>query len=239
MQTYRSKRGVKDHSILEEHAQMRTQWNMDMAERVLDCLFPEISLDDGNSVVDYTKCGKQPSYTYDTLAAKAVEYFKDIYDKNSHGIPIIPDIEDFCMFCGMSRRYYYDLINGSEIRLANLCQEINTALATCKKQLAFDGHINPTIFAIDMNNNHDYVQAKQQIEMRTSNLNIEAKESIDDISLRIPMSEQEISESTNIYSSYNYYYTNKLGKAHQFQGIFSGNNPYEKLIRIGRERSLA
>ena len=190
MQTYRSKRGVKDHQFIEEHSQMRTQWNMDMAERVLDCLFPEISLDDGSSVLDYDKCGKYPNYTYESLAEKAAEYFRDIYQKNSNNIPIIPDIEDFCLYCGMSRRYYLDLLHGSEIKIAQLCERINTALATCKKQLAFDGHINPTVFAIDMNNNHDYVQARQQIEMKSTNLNIEARDSIDDISLRIPMSDE-------------------------------------------------
>lgn len=184
--SYRTRRGVKNREPQIEHGQSREQWNMDMAQRALENLFPEISSDDGNTVVDYTHAYKYPKYNADTLARRAEEYFRDIYEKNAAGIPIIPDIEDFCNYCNMSRIYYVSLKQSSDIKLAFLCERINTTIASIKKQLAFDGHINPTVFAIDFNNNHDYVQARQQIEMKTTNLNIEAKDSIDDIALRIP-----------------------------------------------------
>lgn len=188
MSSLRKQRGVKNYEMI-EHAQQRTQWNMDMAQRALENLFPEITTPDGTTVRDYNSICKKPNYNAESLARRAEEYFQDIYHKNVDGCPIIPDIEDFCIFANMSRQTYFEYLHGTDLKMSEICSRINSCLALCKKQLAFDGHINPTVFAIDFNNNHGYIQQKSQIEIRSQNMNIEARDSIDDIASRIPMSE--------------------------------------------------
>lgn len=188
MASLRKKRGIKDYSIPTQ-AQQRTQWNCDLSERAINCLFPEITTATGEIVKDYTSCTKRPNYTPESLARRAEDYFRDIYEKNSNGIPIIPDIEDFCIYANMSRQYFCELSNSTELKMNELCARINSAIALCKKQLAFDGHIHPTVFAIDFNNNHGYIQQKQQIDIRSTNMNIECRDSINDIMDRLPYDE--------------------------------------------------
>jgi hypothetical protein len=44
------------------------------------------------------------------------------------------------------------------------------------------------VFAIDFNNNHDYVQARNQLQITTS-FDADAQESIDEIASRLPQLE--------------------------------------------------
>lgn len=188
MASLRKTRGV-DTSMGEitDSERQRAQWGAQQALRVLDCFFPEVSLDDGNSVEEF-KCNKKQEYNSDTLARRAKDYFQDIYDKNLNGISIIPDIEDFCMFCGITRGKFQQICSSHDIQLQICGNNIRNAIAACKKQMAFNGSIPPVVFAIDFNNNHDYIQAKNQVEIRTS-YDAEIEDSINDIASRLPVEE--------------------------------------------------
>lgn len=188
MSSLRTTRGV-DTSLgnVDNRLDRKAQWGMMNAQRVLDSLFPEISLSDGNTVRDW-KINKKVQYTPDTLAEKAREYFLDIYDRNQQGLTIIPDIEDFCLFSGLSRPGFFSLCSGHDQEMAICANNIRNAIATCKKQMAFDGQIPPVVFAIDFNNNHDYVQAKNQVQVQTIG-EIEATDSINEIASRLPQIE--------------------------------------------------
>jgi hypothetical protein len=106
----------------------------------------------------------------------------------AQGTPIAPDIEDFCLFCKISRETFYKYRTGHQLDLNFCANQISNAIAMCKKQMAFDGQIPPVVFAIDFNNNHDYVQQKYQVDMHTS-IEVEAQDSINDIASRLPMQE--------------------------------------------------
>lgn len=190
MTSYRKTRGV-DTSGGEptDHERQRAQWGMATASRVLECMFPETSLDDGNSVctnslLSYTK------YNAESLARRAREYFINIYDTNLSGVSIIPDIEDFCLFAHISRVTFIQYCSGHDLDLANVANNVKTAIAACKKQMAMDGQIPPVVFAIDFNNNHDYIQQKYQVEMHTT-AEIDIQDNIDDIASRLPVSSSE------------------------------------------------
>ena len=186
MTSYRKTRGVDiSGGQPTDHERQRAQWGMATAGRVLECMFPETSLDDGNSVMS-SKFFTYIDYNADTLARRAREYFQNIYDTNMAGISIIPDIEDFCLFCHINRLTFIKLCQSHDIKLANVANNVKTAIAACKKQMAMDGHIPPVVFAIDFNNNHDYVQQKYQVDMHTTT-DIEAQDSINDIASRLPV----------------------------------------------------
>jgi hypothetical protein len=72
--------------------------------------------------------------------------------------------------------------------MARIGNNVRTAISMCKKQLAFDGQIPPVVFAIDFNNNHDYIQAKNTLEIKAEYA-VDAQEQINDIASRLPQHE--------------------------------------------------
>lgn len=189
MSVRRKKRGYdydngKGKMSLEER---RKQWNINLANRALETAFGETDLGD---VVVQTK-RKRVTYTADTLFEKAREYFTNIVEANENDVTIIPDIEDFCMFANISRGMFMQYRRSEDMDMQSVANNIATAIANCKKQSALQGTLNPTIFAIDFNNNHDYVQAKTEL---TFNQNISLQQletNIADIANRLPMLEDE------------------------------------------------
>ena len=190
MASLRKTRGVDNFNPeLKSLDEKRSAWGSIYAKRVLDCLFPEDPLDDGNSVV----CNKMiytNDYSPQDLAEVARNYFLDIYEKNSAGVPITPDVEDFCVFAHMNRLTFMKFCSSHSIEMAITANNIRNSIAMCKKQMAFNGQIPPVVFAIDFNNNHDYIQSRQQVEVNTT-YEIEAQDSIDDIASRLPKSIEE------------------------------------------------
>lgn len=186
MSSYRKNRGIdtsfgNDDNIDEK----KSQWAIVTAERVLTCLFPEDSSADGKSVIT-NYLTKNVDYTPDTLARRAREYFESIYNLAHQGTPVIPDIEDFCLFSHITRIRFAQYRESHELQMANCANGIANAIAMCKKQMAMNGEIPPVVFAIDFNNNHDYINQKFQVDMKTK-YEIEAQDSIDDIASRLPM----------------------------------------------------
>lgn len=186
MTTYRKKRGDDftkggDNISLDER---RRQWNSELASRTLASMYGNTDVDENTTVVSRFRSVR---YTARELYEKGRQYFEDIVEKNEEGTTIIPDIEDFCMFANISRQRFMEYRRSEDVEMSEVACNIANAIASCKKQNAMNGMINPTIFAIDFNNNHDYVQAKTEITMN-SNVSLQQLETnIADIESRIPM----------------------------------------------------
>lgn len=184
---YSKKRGV-DYSNGYEKLSMdekRRQWNVNLANRTLENMFGRTEID--NDVVVSNRKSRRVTYNPQTLFEKAEEYFENIVEANENGITIIPDLEDFCTFCHICRATFLKYRRSEDPDMAEVANNIATAIASCKKQNAYAGLINPMAFMADMNNNHDYVQAKTEttINSRISLQQIESN--IADIADRLPI----------------------------------------------------
>jgi len=100
--------------------------------------------------------------------AVIVEYFNYIADSNDAGSNLIPDVEGFCTFAGISRETLNDWQRTRPGEFAETIGDLKNAIAACKKQLALRGKIPPIVFATDFNNNHGYTQ-KQTVELQPVN----------------------------------------------------------------------
>lgn len=89
-----------------------------------------------------------------TLSDCFIDYIDYIKEAAGRGVDLIPDVEGFCTFAGISRKRFLEL--GKKTELYELTQQILTAIAAAKKQRALSGGINPVILAMDLNNNHGY-----------------------------------------------------------------------------------
>ena len=92
------------------------------------------------------------------------------------------------MFAKLTRLEFQNICNGNSVEMARVGHNVRNAIALCKKQLAFTGQIPPVVFAIDFNNNHDYIQSKNQLEVKAEYA-IDAQESINEIASRLPQLE--------------------------------------------------
>ena len=163
----------------------RRQWNIDLAQRTLENMFGQMDL--GDDVIIHNRKKKRVTYTPEQLVEQARLYFENIMEANQKGVTIIPDIEDFCIFAQISRPTFLSYRRSDDPDMAEVANNIATAIASCKKQNAYAGLVNPIAFAMDMNNNHDYVQSKTETTIN-SNISLQQVESnIADIASRIPM----------------------------------------------------
>lgn len=186
MGAYSKKRGVNDTGedklTMEEK---RRQWNVNLANRALETLFGQTEIDE-DTVVN-NRYRKKVDYTAEELYEKAREYFENIVEANSNNVGIVPDIEDFCMFAHISRAKFLHYRRSDDADIAEVANNISNAIASCKKQNAYQGLINPMAFMADMNNNHDYVQARTETTINSNISLTQVETSIADISSRIPV----------------------------------------------------
>lgn len=185
------KRGV-DNSFGQEELSLdekRRQWNINLANRTLETMFGNVIVDE-NVTVHNTAHVKRVTYTAESLLEKAREYFENIVEANENNISIIPDIEDFCMFANISRDIFLRMRKSEDSDLQYVASNIANAIANCKKQSALQGTLNPTIFAIDMNNNHGYVQAKTELTVNQNVSMQQIEANIADIANRLPLDDE-------------------------------------------------
>lgn len=103
--------------------------------------------------------------TVEEFREVAERYINYIKERALDGVRLVPDIEGFCAFAGISRE---TLNNWETARLGAYSDTIKifkNTIAAYKKQLAFSGEIPPIVFATDFNNNHGYTQAAQKIDL--------------------------------------------------------------------------
>jgi hypothetical protein len=105
------------------------------------------------------KPGRPPKYeTVEAFVDVVTRYIDYIEDKAKEGARLIPDIEGFCCFAGISRDTLNDWERTRPGEYSDTIKRFKTGIAAYKKQLALDGKIPPIVFATDFNNNHGYVQ---------------------------------------------------------------------------------
>lgn len=186
MAQYSKKRGVdytngKRMSMDEK----RRQWNVDLASRIMENMFGQIQV--GDDFLINNRLKRRVTYTPQSLYEIAQEYFENIIEANSNEVTIIPDIEDFCTFAHISRGVFIKYRKSDDPEMAEVANNIATAIAACKKQNAYAGLINSLAFMQDMNNNHDYVQSRTETTIN-SNISLQQVETnIADIASRIPI----------------------------------------------------
>ena len=194
MGQYSKKRGVIDAHEKLTSEEKRQQWNVNMAKRTLENMFQHTEIDE-NTYVSNRKI-KRVTYNPQTLYEKAQEYFENILEANENGVTIIPDIEDFCLFAHISRAVFLSYRKSDNVEMADVANYIATAIAGCKKQNAYAGLINPIAFAMDMNNNHDYVQSKTETTINSNISLSQIEANVADIASRIPVEDIPLIESS-------------------------------------------
>ena len=99
--------------------------------------------------------GPKEYSTPEQLTDCFISYIDYIKESAERGAALIPDVEGFCSFAGVSRKRFLKMSDRADFY--EVVQQILTALAASKKQIAFAGGINPVILAMDLNNNHGYL----------------------------------------------------------------------------------
>ena len=114
------------------------------------------------NVEDFTRKGHGAKYeSILDFQNAAQDYFDYLADCVEDQIFLIPDIEGFCVFIGISRYTLFHWRQNRGETWADAIQTICNQIAAVKKQLALTGKIPPMVFAIDFNNNHGYIQQQK------------------------------------------------------------------------------
>ena len=103
--------------------------------------------------------------TVEEFTEVAEKYILYIKDRAAEGVRLVPDVEGFCSFAGISRETLNNWETARPGAYSDTIKRLKTSIAAFKKQLAFAGKIPPIVFATDMNNNHGYTQAAQKIDL--------------------------------------------------------------------------
>lgn len=98
-----------------------------------------------------------------TFRDKTIEYLQYVNEVNSQNDfekGIIPDIESWATFLGITRQtiFNYEQRGGEWLQTI---QQFKNAIATIKKQLAMTYKIPPMVFVFDATNNHGYVNSNE------------------------------------------------------------------------------
>ena len=109
-----------------------------------------------------------------------------IFQAETAGIQIVPDVELLASFLGVTRRVLMTWIRGD----ANpeFVQVLDLALndiATGKKQYALQNKVAPLIYLSDMQNNHGYLaqQTKQDVQISVRAETLSEKQLIENANL--------------------------------------------------------
>lgn len=131
------------------------------------------------------KPGRPRKYeTIEEFTEIAQKYILYIRDRAAEGVRLIPDIEGFCSFAGISRDSLNDWERTRPGEYSDTIKRFKTGIAAYKKQLALNGKIPALVFATDFNNNHGYTQ-QQNIEI-TAARKLEQLPTKEEIIKRLP-----------------------------------------------------
>ena len=101
----------------------------------------------------------------DLFNNKTIEYFEYINNINKGAElerQLIPDIENWAMFLGITRTTIFNYERRG-IEWQNCIQYYKNAIASIKKQLALNYKIPPMVYVFDATNNHGYVNSNEQV----------------------------------------------------------------------------
>lgn len=119
------------------------------------------------NIEDFSRKGHGAKYeSIQDFIKMSEDYFNYLADCVEDKVFLIPDIEGFCVFLGIDRQTLLLWERTRGATWLGAIQMIKNQIAAVKKQLALTGKIPPMVFAIDFNNNHDYVQ-QQKVTVET------------------------------------------------------------------------
>ena len=101
--------------------------------------------------------------TVEEFTEVAEKYILYIKDRAAEGVRLVPDVEGFCSFAGISRETLNNWETARPGAYSDTIKRLKTSIAAFKKHLAFAGKIPPIVFATDMNN-----VGKQAAELPTA-----------------------------------------------------------------------
>ena len=116
--------------------------------------------DDGQTVISKPRTIE----TKEDIQLLYIDYLEHLREAAERGVEIIPDIEGFCAFAGISRRKWRSLMGQSDF--SSLTDVVNTSIASAQKQIGMKGGIPPLVLAMNFNNNFDYLSSVNSLEIR-------------------------------------------------------------------------
>ena len=122
-----------------------------------------------NTTIESLKQGRPPAYPeteqgLEDFRQTTIDYFQYIKDTNANpdiDKKLVPDIEGWAVFTGLTRRSIltYEKQRGENWR--NFIEQVKNAIAACKKELAFHQQIPQVVFMFDACNNHGYTNTSE------------------------------------------------------------------------------
>lgn len=93
-----------------------------------------------------------------------IDYLDHLRENAERGIDIIPDVEGFCSYIGISRRKLRELEGKTDFSYQ--ISRIKTSIASAQKLIGMKGGIPPLVLAMNFNNNFDYLSSVNSLEIR-------------------------------------------------------------------------
>jgi len=116
--------------------------------------------EDGERVISRNREIESP----EDLKLLFIDYIDHLREQAEREIDIIPDIEGFCTYIGISRAKWKDL-QGKK-NFSALTEVVNTSIAGIQKQYGLKGIIPPLVLAMNFNNNFGYLSNVSALEIR-------------------------------------------------------------------------
>lgn len=101
---------------------------------------------------------------YEAFRLNSISYLEYVQQVNASGNlkkQIIPDIEGWTNYIGITRDKLRYMRKSRSEKWVNLIDQMKNGISACKKQLALTGQISPVMAIFDLSNNHDYVNASE------------------------------------------------------------------------------
>lgn len=122
-----------------------------------------------NTTIESLKQGRPPAYPeteqgLEDFKRTTIDYFQYVKDTNANpdiDKKLVPDIEGWAVFTGLTRRTIltYEKQRGESWR--NFIEQVKNAICAAKKELSFHQQIPPVVFMFDACNNHGYTNTSE------------------------------------------------------------------------------
>lgn len=151
-----------------------------------------LETDDMTAILDMaieasnSRMGRPAEYPYttaglDAFIQKTIDYFEYVNSINANPDlerKLIPDIENWAMYLGVTRQTIWAYQNrGKEWK--DTIEYYKNAIAAVKKQLALNYKIPPMVYVFDATNNHGYVNSNE-FKLTQGKPETEQKDNIDE-----------------------------------------------------------
>ena len=126
---------------------------------------------------------RQGITAFNENTVKYFEYVNDLNQRIDTERKLIPDIENWCVFLGITRQTLFNYEKRDK-EWSDCIAYYKNAIASVKKQLAMNYKIPPMVYVFDATNNHHYVNSNEfkltatteVVDKRANILELEIKE---------------------------------------------------------------